>query len=108
MASPYDFHAFISRVSHHDFAAVVAAANDECRRVEAESFGVRRAPRRRAEGSIEYTTKLKQLLFFLQHGAKPSGADANDLHAYEPLVRSLDAKGQLGDGHLQLVLQDAP
>lgn len=108
MASAYDFQAFLARVSHLDLAPVVAAANEECHRAEAASFSVRGAPRRRAEGSVEYTTKLRQLLFFLQHGAKPGGVDPHDFRAYEPLVRSLVAKGQLGDGYLQLILQGAP
>lgn len=108
MASPYDLHGFIARVATDDLVSVIAAANDECRRAEVASFGVRGAPRRRAEGSVEYTTKLKQLLFLLQHGAKPGGVHPDDLRAYEPLVRSLVTKGQLGDSHLQLILERAP
>ena len=108
MPSPYDFQAFLARVSRLDLAAIVAAANEECRQVEAASFGARGAPRRRAEGSIEFATKLKQFLFFLQHCTKPGGVDANDFRSYEPLVRSLVAKGQLSDSHLKILGQGAP
>ena len=106
--SKYDFATFLARVSELGWVEVLAEANAECGRVERESSGVRGAPKRRAEGSVAYTTKLKQLLFFLQSGTRPGGVEPSNFRLYEPLVRSLVAKRDLPDTALAHFVPSAP
>ena len=106
--SQYDFSAFLLRIENLGLIEVLAEANAECGRTENASFGVRGAPKKRAEGSVAYVTQLKQFLFFLQTGTRPGGVNAPDFRLYEPVVRALVARSHLDQVFLKPFEQNVP
>jgi len=92
MLVPYDFEAFLRGIENLTYDQMIREANEHCRRAEAASTG-RGGPQQRAIGSIEYQTKIKQFLFFLQSGARPGGASASDFASYRPAIEALVKKG---------------
>jgi hypothetical protein len=94
MAPFYDFGAFLTSMSKLDLPEIIVRANDACRRAEGASFG-KAGPRHRALGSNKYVHRIKEFLFFLQHGRRPGSATKDHFAIYRPVVEALVAKGQL-------------
>ena len=83
---------FIQRVQDLDYIGILREANAEAARVE------RMLPRGRRNTGIDeslryaapyYRQQLGRLLFYLQHGRKPAGAEAHEIQQYKILAQSL-------------------
>ena len=79
MKNPYNFHNFIEEIKDYDYFEMIRVAENRCRIIEKASFSTKGAVQRRALGSVEFTEKLKKLLFFLRYGAIPAGIEDYDL-----------------------------
>jgi len=93
--NPYDFSTFLEKIKDLDWHEMIKVANDRCESVERASSGVRGAPKRRQEGSVEFAHDLKGLLFWLGNGIKPHGLSEGQFQMLRPLCVNLIAKNQL-------------
>ena len=99
---PYNICQFLPRIAGLSLAAMQLAAEKECADVERTLYGVRGAPKRRDQGGVEYVTKLKELLFFLQSRTRPGGASAGEFAMYKPLAVALVEGGEFPPEVLKL------
>lgn len=90
----YDFDAFVQRVKALDYAEMIMKASAACAAAENSSYDRPGAVAAREGGSIMFANRLKELLFFLNHGALPTQATFNDTGLYREIAESFVAKGQ--------------
>ena len=98
----YDFSDFLRRMSALDHHEILIKANQEATNVEKGSFNVKGSVERRKMGSIEYAQKIKEFLFFMRYGQKPSGVSVEDFQKYYHVVKPLVDKGQFKSSILTL------
>jgi len=98
----YDFDDFLCRMSALGYLDILFKANKETTNVEKGSAGVKGAVERRKMGSLEYVQKIKEFLFFMQHGQKPAGVSAEDFQKYYQVVKPLVDKGQFSSSVLTM------
>ena len=93
MPQPYDFEAFLARMATlGSYADIIIEANEACASAERASSG-RGGPRQRELGSLRYAHRIKEFLYFLQHGSRPGSATEQDFSSYRPVVEALVVKG---------------
>ena len=73
LTKQYDFDAFLDRIMNLQWHEILQAAEQECSAAESVSYGRKGAVAARAAGSTRYAEQLKELLFWLRYGQKPSG-----------------------------------
>lgn len=108
MTSPYNFQDFLERMARLDYHDILREADAECGRVQKVSSRVRGAPRQRKMGSLQYLQRIKEFLFFMQHGIRPATASESDFQSYRPVVETLVEKGQIKPETLEVFRQSAP
>ena len=69
----FDFTGFLSNCRGLMDVQVILQAQSECARAEGVSFSRKGAVAAREHGSVEYSSNLKGLIFFLENGVRPGG-----------------------------------
>jgi len=94
MADPYDFKAFIDRMTKLDRGEILREADAACARTEAASFGGD-GPRQREQDSVDYARRIREFSFFMRHLSRPVGAADGDFASYRAVAEALARKGRL-------------
>ena len=89
----YDFDAFIQRVKMLNYDEIIIKASAACSGAENASFDRPGAVQARESGSLDFVSRLKDLLFFLRSGALPNSLSM-DCRVYKEIAELLVAKGQ--------------
>lgn len=100
--SPYDFHAFLQRMTKLSHIEILQEADKECALVERTLFSVKGAPKRRDQGGDAYCSQIKEFLFFMRSGKRPGSVSTTNFQVYKPVVQSLISKGELAVETLNL------
>jgi hypothetical protein len=89
------FNAFLKRVRTLDYEAMIIEGCAACTAAQYASGGNLGVPRSLRSGGSIFTSRVRDLLFFLRNRALPAGAFVPDLRIYKEIAETLIAKGQL-------------
>lgn len=102
ISGSYDFGKFMERVKDKDYLEILRLAIQEADYLEPLLYRVRGAVKRREMGGCEYVARLKEFIFFMRFGIKPSGVPDWAFRLYRPICENLISKGQLKPSILDL------
>ncbi len=91
----YDFNDFLERMSKENHWDILKKAEQEGSNVERSSFGVKGCVDRRKRGSVEYSRKIGEFLFFMRNGIRPSSISDMDFLKYKKVLENLVDKDQM-------------
>jgi hypothetical protein len=90
----YDFNTFVQRIKHLDLDQMIMKVGSWAGTARNESYDRPGAISARDSGSLEFASRLDDLLFFLGQGALPGGGRSPDAGIYKEIAELLVAKGQ--------------
>jgi hypothetical protein len=102
MENRYDFAVFIKDVMDLDYLEIIEKAEQEVAEIEQLSYGRPGAVKAREMGSTAYAHKLKEFLFWLRFGRRPSSASEGDFHLYKIVALALVEKGAFKPSVLEM------
>jgi hypothetical protein len=92
ISNNYDIKEFLEAMLGKDFNEIFILAEQEAFDAEIRSFNVKNAPKTREKGSVTYSRKVGNFLFFLRQGIRPSGASDEEFSLYRPICEDLVEK----------------
>lgn len=102
MKPEYDFDRYLSEIKEKDYFDILKNVEQLGTNVERSSFGCNGAVGRREAGSLDFSKKSGELLWWLRTGTKPGSCSDLDFQKFKPLCERLVAKGQLKPSALQV------
>lgn len=95
ISSEFKFSEFIEHIKDMGIVEIIIAGCNEVDEVERISFRIKGSVKTRDKGSLFYTRKLKNFIYFLRNGTKPGSASDDEFASYRSIVEKLIQRGQL-------------
>jgi len=101
----YDFQTFLNSISDLDYPEMIQEASQEGMRVQralSPGRGIKGIDKQYRYKAVKYEELLRDFVFFLKYGTKPTGMSDLDFHSFRPAIEKLVEKGQLKSTILSL------
>lgn len=83
ISSDCDFKEFLNKIQHHDYVEILLAANAEATAAERTVYKNRKTRDDRTDAFRTYADTLKDFIYFLRNGIKPTSIRAYDFESFE-------------------------